>query len=427
MALKYNPLARLGFDEAGTGGGSGSSGSITPNVGEVFFPDDYRRFLNYIARYSSDEESTPIADMSGLPVWSVRFTRLKTIDNGMFKRSHLRTGEFPAAELVDVSAFEDTSLFYINSPGKGEWGTTLPNVKGIKAFAFAECRYLREVSFPKVEKVGSYAFRNCTGMYKLELPICTDIFFNALQGCSRLEELNLPMANVMYGATTTTNRLYGCTGLRKILLPNMYKIADNCRNLFLDCVALEEIDINSMKYIPHTFFTNKIRLERANVSDARYIGYAAFSGCQSLTWLVNNNATEIHPFAFHKCTALEELRLPSANNLDYMAISDMYSLKKLELLAPGIIACAYSATHGSICNNPRLTEIKVPPVWSIPPTGISFANCSAISAQSVIDMAGALKPAATQTPIAFDAAVCDRIPTATTTMLQSKNYNIVRL
>ena len=131
MALKYNPLSRLGFDEAGTGDGSGSSGGITPNVGEQFFPDDYRRFLNYIARYSSDEESTPIADMSGLPIWTVEFTHLKNIGNAMFKRSHLRTGNFPAAELVDISAFEDTSLFYINSTGKGEWNTTLPNVKEI--------------------------------------------------------------------------------------------------------------------------------------------------------------------------------------------------------------------------------------------------------------------------------------------------------
>lgn len=401
--------------------------AMAPKTGERFFGDDYLRRLNYIEHYESEENSIAEDTFELTAIRSAKMNKLATIPNSLFKYSHLSSGSFSEAQTIEIAAFKGSRIYYVNKQGtQDSWNTILPKVKIVKPDAFSECRDLLEVYFPEATRVSTSAFQNCTRLSKIELPRCNTFVFSALTNCHNLEELNLPEQSTIFN-NSRLSRLWGCTGLKKVFLPKQYEITDNAAYLFLDCVALEEIDINSMKYIPHTFFTNKIRLERANVSDARYIGYAAFSGCQSLTWLVNNLATEIHPFAFHKCTALEELRLPSANNLDYMAISDMYSLKKLELLAPGIIACEYSATHGSICNNPRLTEIKVPPVWSIPPTGISFPNCSAISAQSVIDIAGALKPAATQTPIAFDAVVCDRIPTATTTMLQNKNYNIVKL
>ena len=72
------------------------------------------------------------------------------------------------------------------------------------------------------------------------------------------------------------NRLIGCTSLKKVSLPIQYEINENTNNLFLDCVALEEVDVNSLKIIPSYFFANKHKLHTVKVGAAVWINKGAF-------------------------------------------------------------------------------------------------------------------------------------------------------
>lgn len=403
--------------------------TMAPKTGERFFGDDYLRRLNYIEHYESEENSIAEDTFEFTAIRSAKMNKLTTIPDSLFKYSHLSSGSFSEAQTIESAAFKGSQIYYVNKQGtQDSWNTILPKVKIVKQGAFSECRELLEVYFPEATRVSASAFQNCTRLSKIELPKCNTFVFSALTNCHNLEELNLPEQSTIFN-NSRLSRLWGCTGLKKVFLPKQYEITDNTAYLFLDCISLEEVDINSMKMIPFYFFTNKHRLAKVNISDARYIGAWAFAGCVNLRTVITNLAREIDKYAFDGCVSVEELKLPVISMLREKAISRMDSLSTLTLGA-NISEYGYSEVSGSICDCPSLTTINVPDGWElgVQVKGISFVRCPSISKESVIGIFQKLadntnKPAKN---IALDSTVLKNITAEEQNIAKNKNYNIVK-
>ena len=99
------------------------------------------------------------------------------------------------------------------------------------------------------------------------LPVCDTFLFSAVANCIQLEELILPMQRSMYKAGY--ERLFGCTGLKKVVMPVLYEMDEFLNNMFADCIAIEEVDIHTMKF----------RLERPDHARER-------SGCRMRSLLL---------------------------------------------------------------------------------------------------------------------------------------------
>ncbi len=405
----------------------GGAKAIVPALGEVFFGDDEFRRLNYVVSYESDASSIGVEVFAFRPIRTAKLNNITAVSNSLFKGSNYTYGSFNAATTIEISAFADTQLYYINKSGaKDEHNTLLPNVTAIKSHAFAGCKSLMEVYLPTATSVSYWVFQNCTRLTKLELPNCVSFGFNAVAGCTALEELNLPMQQTVWNHSY--NRLFGCTGLKKVSLPMMYEINENVGNLFLDCVALEEVDIRSLKLVPSYFFANKNRLHTVDITSARWIGRCAFENCVNLKTITMNYAYRIDEYAFNNCTRLANLNMPAANNLAHKALANMDSLTTLTF-GSNIVGWSYSTVGGSVYNCTSLTVINVPDNWSIPTTGISFVGCPNISKDSVVAMFTKLADNTGKSAknIALEASVLKAISEEELKIVRDKNYNIVRL
>lgn len=111
-----------------------------------------------------------------------------------------------------------------------------------------------------------------------------------LSGCTKLEEADMKNAYNEYGFFQFQLLFEGCTGLKKVALPeNMIEIS---MGMFMECTALENIDIpESVKSIDALAFYHCKSLKDLRIPDTvETIGFRAFEGCEQLTIIANEGS-----------------------------------------------------------------------------------------------------------------------------------------
>ena len=112
---------------------------------------------------------------------------VKTICLSAFSQNNLKTLTLPKdlTEIGDHAITNSWRLTAIDVP---------PGVKGLGAFCFESCNYLKSVTLHEgLETIGEYAFFGCSGVYELELPEgLTTIGNHAFSSMRALQKLYIP-------------------------------------------------------------------------------------------------------------------------------------------------------------------------------------------------------------------------------------------
>ena len=188
-----------------------------------------------------------------------------------------------------------------------------------------------------ITEIGDGAFANCAVLKKAVLPdtITNEELRNTFMGCKSLTEVNIPK-NVQVLSSTFT----GCTAFKSFTVPRTVK--ELC-GAFAKCISLKSVTLEE-------------GVERLN---AIFIGLGpqgAFHGCTSLTEVsLPSTITDIGVSAFQGCTSLTEVLLPSTVTcISVSAFRDCAALKSLAL-PESILQIGYTAFQG--CTSLRSLEI----------------------------------------------------------------------
>ena len=177
----------------------------------------------------------------------------------------------------------------------------------IRANAFYNCLYLRNITIPKdIKRINDRAF----------------------SGCAKLESISIPDSVVYIGESV----FYGCSGLKSIFVNPGNKIYDsryNCNAI----IKKEEISIG-IDNLPIT--GSKLVTGCKNTiipPDVRFIGNSAFGGCTGLTSIdIPTNVVHIGSYAFSGCTGLEKVVLPKKlTKIGASAFKNCISLTSIHL------------------------------------------------------------------------------------------------
>lgn len=124
-----------------------------------------------------------------------------------------------------------------------------PNLSNIDISAFDGCTALAEFNFIKVATIANSAFYGCKALTgTIEFPVLANaIGKNAFQGCTGIEKVVLPNMK-----QTGTGMFNGCTSLKVIDLGGLNSIYNIATQAFVNCSALEALIIRSNNVIPGT-------------------------------------------------------------------------------------------------------------------------------------------------------------------------------
>lgn len=134
-----------------------------------------------------------------------------------------------------------------------------PSVTVVDAYAFSECRNLREVVLNEgLKKIEDRAFMRCTSLETITLPsTLTEIGISVFYNCIGLREIvfNEGLHRIGYGA------FHSCSLMQSITLP--YTLTDIGDSAFCGCSNLQEVVImNEKAKICGNAFTSCSDLER---------------------------------------------------------------------------------------------------------------------------------------------------------------------
>lgn len=178
--------------------------------------------------------------------------------------------------------------------------------------AFAGCKNLREIAIPEgVVTIDRDAFNGCTGLKAIRFPdSITRMEAGALAGCVSLETVNIPPR-----IESLPWRVFeGCTSLRSVTIPKRVKTIEDYA--FAECTALEDVQFErvqaerepaaGVRRIGMNAFLNCTALEKIDIPETvKYIGNQAFRGCAGLRSLtIPKSVKAIYPLAFADCTDL---------------------------------------------------------------------------------------------------------------------------
>ena len=383
-------------------------------------------------------------------------------------RDDLRSVRIPGTvKKIGDNAFQGCDkLTDINIPGSVEqigegmfWGCrslrriVIPgSVKRIGNRLFEDCTELSEVVIlDGVKAIGNSTFSGCTALRAVDIPDSVEwIGPGAFKNCALLEEIRLPAGMAQQLTEEEEERLMstpdsiipspgiwlhtfsGCTGLKKITLPNGIERIDG--EAFLNCTNLSEInipdsvtDIEALAFygcrsLPPLMIGKRLRHISGNAfsgtrcaltvpddhpffrfedgilyskdgseliscvsppeglyvvaPDVKIIRDHSFWGCDSITEIrLPDGLEEIGMAAFSGCTGLKHLELPdSLQTIEYGAFSGCKGLTGTLMIPPNVKYIHEKA----FVNCPGLTELIIPS--SITSIGNrAFANCSGLT------------------------------------------------
>ena len=199
-----------------------------------------------------------------------------------------------------------------------------------------------------VEEIGAYAFQNCHEL--------TTVTFDVDSQCAVIEEC----------------AFFGCTLLKKIIIPNSIKTIKN--GAFSNCSSLKTVsfDENSQcESIWKGAFSSCRALEEIKLpSLLESVSVDVFRNCSSLkkvSFYENSQCEEIMENAFQNCTSLESIYMPKSVNQIAVAFNGCGNLQTLELPFIGRTVGGYRVPFGYIFGTTSYDgaiEVKQNVYWS---------------------------------------------------------------
>lgn len=155
-----------------------------------------------------------------------------------------------------------------------------------------------------VKNISRNSFWNCKGIKTIVLPSSLEqIGYNPFVGCSNIKFENnsttyVVKDDVLYTKDMKKLVCYPSWKAKKhVIVPEYVEILE--RGAFSGCNEMTSIDLNKVKVISKTCFTNCDSLTNVNIPDSTdYIGVWAFAHCSNLTKISVSKKTEIDDNAF---------------------------------------------------------------------------------------------------------------------------------
>ncbi|MCG7845260.1 MAG: leucine-rich repeat protein [Methanomassiliicoccales archaeon] len=193
---------------------------------------------------------------------------------------------------------------------------TIPdNITTIQDYAFAYCRKLTSVTVPdQVTSIGNYSFFYCDKLVSITLPDSLNTIGGfAFHTCSSLVSVTIPENVTVINMFT----FYSCTSLTSVIMPdNLTTIGTSA---FSTCTSLSSVTIPG------------------NVTT---IGSQVFGFCGSLTSLtIPSSVTSIGVMVFYQCFNLTSIDV-DASNLNYASVGGVLYNKALTYLIQYPLAIA---------------------------------------------------------------------------------------
>ena len=287
------------------------------------------------------------------------FTGLKKTPN--FWSNNVKIGKItlpPKITTISFNSFRGTNLSEIYSTH---------GVEIIEAYAFYECKQLKNIDLSSVTAIGQSAFQRAINLESVgDTPKLKNVFRYAFSGCSNLKSINL--SNLLTAEeyafascgvesvdlrnlTSAGNNMFdGCIKLTSVgSLKNLTRISDcmfkDCRTLpmvsyltenigiyaFQNCYALEVTNeqLKIVKTIGNGGFNNCTKIAgEISLPNIESIGSAAFeySGITSID-LAGAPITEIGQYAFSNMNALKKITISA--NVGKLGANIFYNSKGL--------------------------------------------------------------------------------------------------
>ncbi len=229
-------------------------------------------------------------------------------DNLLISEEGDYTEEFPAFNTSgDFEIDEDGVLLRY---GGIEKNVVVPyGVTAIGSGAFNDYTNLESVIIPEgVTQIATSwygAFSGCTGLKRVSLPnSLKGIGIYAFEGCTALHNVDLPEGLEGFGH----HAFSGCSGIESITIPN--SVTDMGGSVFADCSKLSSVQLpNSMEELSDGLFSNCDSLKDISfLSGIKTISSYAFSNCDGLTnIIIPDSVTSIKEYAFGSCKYLESI------------------------------------------------------------------------------------------------------------------------
>ena len=287
------------------------------------------------------------------------FTGLKKTPN--FWSNNVKIGKItlpPKITTISFNSFRGTNLSEIYSTH---------GVEIIEAYAFYECKQLKNIDLSSVTAIGQSAFQRAINLESVgDTPKLKNVFRYAFSGCSNLKSINL--SNLLTAEeyafascgvesvdlrnlTSAGNNMFdGCIKLTSVgSLKNLTRISDcmfkDCRTLpmvsyltenigiyaFQNCNALEVTNeqLKIVKTIGNGGFNNCTKIAgEISLPNIESIGSTAFeySGITSID-LAGAPITEIGQYAFSNMNALKKITISA--NVSKLGANIFYNSKGL--------------------------------------------------------------------------------------------------
>lgn len=205
--------------------------------------------------------------------------------------SNLIEADFPAATIIDASAFESCqNLKIIN----------FPLAKTLGHNSFNGCISLTDVDFPEVEVLHSDTFNGCINLETAIFPKVRILQNSIFSGFARLTAIDFSSASYI-----AANAFKDCTSLLSAEFPNVTAMEPDAFN---GCINLETAIFPKVDIIHSRTFFNNTKLTTTDFLSVVHIADHAFYNCTNLTEITFPKATVIEPMAFGNCTSLTTAR-----------------------------------------------------------------------------------------------------------------------
>ena len=187
------------------------------------------------------------------------------------------------------------------------------NVQEISAYAFHNCKSLKEVNLPaSITSLDWHTFSCCDNLSVFSAPGVQSIGFHCFSSCHSLVDFRFgenlkeivkcafaycrSLLNVHLPESTTWigyNAFCGCTSLQSIYFPDSVEnIPQECCN---GCTNLTDVQLGkNLKSIGRFAFSGCTALEHIDIPEkTSKIGMKAFEGCESLSDVTFDKETEL--------------------------------------------------------------------------------------------------------------------------------------
>ena len=198
---------------------------------------------------------------------------------------------------------------------------TIPNIINGKDVlkigekAFYNCSNLKQIKLPsKLKSMGSRVFEG-TGITSITIPKTLETGSRVFQGAKNLEEVIIEegMTKIPAGLMWVDED----NQIQKIKIPS--NIESIGASAFENCACLTELEFGeNLKYIGRFAFLNCKGLKKISFLNNKDTAFEkriygqAFSDCTNLEEVnLSDNISRIDSYAFHKCSKLKQIKLPS--------------------------------------------------------------------------------------------------------------------